>query len=138
MTRGRLNNRLYSKLFNLLVIFVFTFYVCIYRVILDRLSRRMQKSKSIIEKIYIHFEMAKYYIKIKNLRKANLNASYGVKLAEEANSQTWICNLTILTASIDFRLKNKAKCCNELKTAFKIACTLNVPGVKQFLETVNI
>lgn len=105
---------------------------------MDQLSERIKITKSIVEKVYIHFEMAKYYIQLKMLKKAKLNALSGLKLAEEAQCQAWIGNLLIIIASIDFQMNNKTKCCNELKRAIEIACAIDIPEVKMFLKTVNL
>lgn len=94
-------------------------------------------SESILEKVYLHFELTRCYLKVKMLKKARFYANHGLKLAEKAHCQAWICNLLILTASIDFQLVKNTKCHKELKRAIEIAHVLEVPGVKTFLETVK-
>lgn len=107
---------------------------------MDKLSARLEKSKSIIEKMYINYEKAKCYLDLgsNNLKKARNEATKCLRLAKENNNYTWIANALILIISIEFQLDNKQKCCNILYKAITITYKLQIPGVIIFLEKVTL
>lgn len=100
----------------------------------------MKSTKSVLEKLYIYFEMAKCYLLLGSdyFIDARKEAANCLQLANEINSHTWIANTLILSASIEFQLDNKPKCNSMLNMAIEIAYTLQVPGVLSFLNNVNL
>ncbi|XP_025196861.1 uncharacterized protein LOC112595768 [Melanaphis sacchari] len=105
---------------------------------INKLRARLEKSESMIEKIFIYYEKAKCYINMGygNLKNARNKATICLQLAKEINNHTWIVNALILLVSIEFQLDNKPKCCHVLYKAIAIAYKLQVPGVLMFLEKV--
>ncbi|XP_060844682.1 uncharacterized protein LOC132924406 [Rhopalosiphum padi] len=105
---------------------------------INKLCARLESSKSMIENIFIHYEIAKCYIELGNgnLKNARNKATICLQLAKEINNHTWTVNALILLVSIEFQLDNKPKCCHILYKAIAIAYTLYVPGVLMFLEKV--
>lgn len=100
----------------------------------------MKKSKSIIEKLYLNFEIAKCYIRLRgphNLVEARNKASDCFHLAETNNSYTWLANSLILVAAIEFQLLSKRRSRIALIKVAEIAYKLQVPGVTMFLKKVN-
>lgn len=100
----------------------------------------MKNTKSLLERLYIYFEMAKCYLILGSdyFIDARKEAANCLQLANEINSHTWIANTLILSASIEFQLDNKPKCNRMLNMAVEIANTLQVPGVSFFLKEVNL
>lgn len=100
----------------------------------------MKITKSVLEQLYLNFEVAKCYILLGSdyFIEARKSAANCLKLAYEINSHTWIANTLILSASIEFQLDSKPKCHNMLNKAVEIAFALQVPGVLIFLKKVNL
>lgn len=104
-----------------------------------KLYIRVKKSKSIIEKLYLKFEIAKcniligseYHIKARNI------SAECFQYAHEINSHTWIINILIISGIIEYRLDNTSKCCKMINKAIEISHKLKVPGVIMFLQKVS-
>ncbi|XP_022171592.1 tetratricopeptide repeat protein 25-like [Myzus persicae] len=106
------------------------------KITINKLRARVEKTNSIIEKIYIYYEKAKCHLDLGDLKKARNKTTKCLQLAKEINNHTWTVNALILLVSIEFQLDNKPKCCNILYKAIEIANNLQVPGVIVFLDKV--
>ncbi|VVC30867.1 Tetratricopeptide-like helical domain [Cinara cedri] len=103
-----------------------------------KLCKRVKKSKSLMEKLYLNFEIVKCNIQIGPeylIESRNISAEC-FRWAQEINSHTWVTNILTVSGMIEFRLDSIAKCCNMINKAIEIAQNLQVPGVIKFLEKI--
>lgn len=135
-----------SKLLKNVIIVTFFYHYCYYnnctydyRKTIKKLLVRVHDTKCNMEKMFLHFEIAKCHIQI-NIdywKNAQVHVIECFKLAHKMNCHTYIINSTILMGSIEFPTGFTKKTSQAFNVALEYAHSIEEPGVIMFMQKVN-